>query len=159
SNINSRQLLGNWPRRGSLEAFSPSQLGELQGGGHIDPSALTIADFLDRFERDWVAVHVSARTAERYGQLLGHVPRPLGSCQVQKLRSADIAALYATLSRSGSAPRTIGHIHGVLFQALKQAKVWNLLRDNVAEVVKPPFSLTGHVRYSMPCMAIRSISS
>src|SRR5215472_7034690 len=40
--------------------------------------------------------------------------------------------------RSGSAPRTIGHIHGVLFQALKQAKVWNLLRDDVAEVVKPP---------------------
>jgi integrase len=109
-----------------------------QEGAHVDPSALTVAAFLDRFERDWVAIHVSARTAERYGQLLGHVRRHLGSRQLQKLRPADIAALYATLSHSGSAPRTVGHIHGVLFQALKQAKIWNLLRDNVAEVVKPP---------------------
>jgi integrase len=113
-------------------------ISDLQRGGHVDTSALTIAAFLDRFERDWVAIHVSARTAERYRQLLDHVRRHLGSCQIQKLRSADIAALYATLSRSGSAPRTVGHIHGVLFQALKQAKIWNLLRDNVAEVVKPP---------------------
>jgi integrase len=109
-----------------------------QDGVHVDQSALTVAAFLDRFERDWVAIHVSFRTAVRYRQLLDHVRRHLGGRQLQKIRPADIAALYATLSRSGSAPRTIGHVHGVLFQALKQAKIWNLLRDNVAEVVKPP---------------------
>jgi integrase len=109
-----------------------------QDGVHVDHSALTVAAFLDRFERDWVAIHVSFRTAVRYRQLLDHVRRHLGGRQLQKIRPADIAALYATLSRSGSAPRTIGHVHGVLFQALKQAKIWNLLRDNVAEVVKPP---------------------
>jgi integrase len=109
-----------------------------QDGVHVDQSALTVAAFLDRFERDWVAIHVSPRTAVRYRQLLDHVRRHLGGRQLQKIRPADIAALYATLSRSGSAPRTIGHVHGVLFQALKQAKIWNLLRDNVAEVVKPP---------------------
>src|SRR3954468_20524254 len=50
-------------------------ISELQRGGHVDPSPLTIAAFLDRFERDWVAIHVSARTAERYRQLLDHVRR------------------------------------------------------------------------------------
>jgi hypothetical protein len=92
---------------------------ETQGGAAVDPSRVTVGTFLDRYERDWVAIHMSARTAERYGQLLDHVRRHLGGHQLQKLMPADIAALYATLSRSGMAPRTVGHIHGVLFQALK----------------------------------------
>jgi integrase len=29
-------------------------------------------------------------------------------------------------------------VHSVVFQALKQAKVWGVVRDNVAEAVKPP---------------------
>jgi integrase len=36
------------------------------------------------------------------------------------------------------APRTINHVHSVVFQTLKQAKIWGVIRDNVAEAVKPP---------------------
>jgi hypothetical protein len=38
---------------------------EAQGGGAVDPSKVRLAEFLDRFERDWIALHTSARTAER----------------------------------------------------------------------------------------------
>jgi integrase len=113
-------------------------IAEAQNGGAVDPTRLTVAAFLDRFVTDWVALHVSARTAQRYGELLDHVRRHLGDRQLQKLRPSDLATFYATLSRSGLAPRTIGHIHSILYQALRQAKTWNVARDNVAEAVKPP---------------------
>jgi integrase len=111
---------------------------EAQGGGSVDLSRETVAGFIDRFVRDWVTVNVSARTAERYRQLLDHVRRHLRERPLQKVRPEELAALYATLSRSGMAPRTISHVHSVLFQALGQAKVWKVVRDNVAEAVRPP---------------------
>ena len=113
-------------------------ISEMQGGGAVDPSRITVSEFLDRFERDWVAVHVSAHSAGRYQGALGHVRRHLGDVQLQKIRPADVAGLCATLSRSGLAPRTIRLIHTVLHRALGQAKTWGLIRDNVTESVKPP---------------------
>jgi integrase len=113
-------------------------ISEMQGGGAVDPSRITVAEFLDRFERDWIAIHTSARSAERYGDALVHVRRELGERPLQKLRPADVAALYAALSRSGLAPRSVQLVHRVLHRALGQAKTWGVVRDNVAEVIKPP---------------------
>jgi len=126
------------PQRRSRDVECARLVSEAQNGGSVDPSRETLAGFLDRFIRDWVAVNVSARTAERYRQLLNHVRRHLGERPLQKLRSDELAGLYATLARSGMALRTISHVHSVVFQALRQAKAWKLVRDNVAEQVKPP---------------------
>jgi integrase len=113
-------------------------ISERQDGAAVDPSRITLAAFLDRFERDWVAVHVSPHSAGRYQGALGHVRRELGDRQLQKLRAADIAGLYATLSRAGLAPRTIRLIHTVLHRALGQAKTWGVIRDNPADYAKAP---------------------
>jgi integrase len=109
-----------------------------QDGARVDPSRISVAKFLDRFERDWVALHVSAHSAKRYQGALNHVRRHLGERPLQKLRPADIAALYATLSRSALAPGTTRLVHAVLHRALAQAKLWGIVQDNVADVVKPP---------------------
>jgi integrase len=111
---------------------------EVQSGGAVDPSRVTVEAYFDRFQADWAAVHVSAQTARRYRSLLNHACRLFGNRQLQKLRPVDLAALYATLSRSSLAPRTISHVHSVVFQALRQAKIWGVIRDNVAEMVTPP---------------------
>jgi integrase len=36
------------------------------------------------------------------------------------------------------APRTVGHVHRIAHRALGQAKAWGVIRDNIAEQVKPP---------------------
>src|SRR5215469_1667324 len=46
---------------------------EAQHGGAIEPTKITVAQFLDRFERDWVAANVTARSAERYQAAFAHV--------------------------------------------------------------------------------------
>ena len=65
---------------------------EAQNGNTVDPSRISVAEFLDRFERDWI----------------------------------------------GLATATIRHVHVVAHRAFKEAKAWGLLRDNPADMVKPP---------------------
>jgi len=95
----------------------------------VDPCRITVAEFLDRFERDWVATNTSPRSAERYQGALAHPRRHLGDAQLQKVRPVDIGAFYATLSRSGWAPRSVQMVHRVLHRALGQAKTWGVIRD------------------------------
>jgi len=113
-------------------------IAEAQGGATIDPSRVTLAQYLDRFERDWASLHTTVASAQRYARSLAYARRHLGDRRLQALRPADLAALYATLSRAGLAPRTVKHAHNVLHRALEQARLWGLLRDNPAEMAKPP---------------------
>jgi integrase len=111
---------------------------EVQQGHAIEPNKITVAAFLDRFDHDWLSVHVSARSAERYQYALKHVRQRLGERLLQKLQPADLAALYAGLLRDGLGPRTVKLTHRVLHRALGQAKLWGIVRDNPAELAKPP---------------------
>jgi hypothetical protein len=76
-------------------------IAEAQGGAAVNPSRIAVNQFLDRFERDWVALHVSAASAQRYATSLSFVRRHLGDRRLQALRPADLAGLYATLVRAG----------------------------------------------------------
>lgn len=108
-------------------------------GELVDPSRITVAEFLDRWERDWLLGNVSTKTAETYRDHLKHPRRRLGTLALQKLRPVALAELYAALLReTGLAPRTVGHIHRILHRALGHAVQWNLIRNNPAEVVDPP---------------------
>src|SRR5262249_54798937 len=69
---------------------------------------------------------------------LNHARRHMGDRPLQRLRPSDIAAFYSSLAREGLAPRTIKLVHSVLHRALEQAKTWGVLRDNPAELAKPP---------------------
>jgi integrase len=113
------------------------------GGTDVESSKMTLATFLDRWERDWLPGHTAARTALRYSQLMQHVRVRIGNIAIQKLRPVHLSELYATLLRegrgeSGHAPRTVGHVHKVLHRALGIAKQWGIVKDNVASAVKPP---------------------
>src|SRR5262249_1018452 len=108
-------------------------IAEMQSGISIDPNKITLGQFLDRFQSDWVATHVSPYSGERYGYALNHVRQHLGERPLQKLRPADLATFSATLARAGSAPRTIRLTHTVLHKALGQAKIWGVIRDNPAD--------------------------
>jgi integrase len=113
-------------------------IAQLRDGAAVDPSRITLRQFLNRFEADWVAHHTSARTAERYASSLAHVRRHLGERRLQALRSADLAAFYTTLARSGLAARTVRCVYAILRKSLGQAKAWGLVANNCADTVRPP---------------------
>jgi integrase len=110
----------------------------------LEPSKETVAQFLERWLRDWAAINVSPKTGERYGQLVRTYAAPyVGAVQLQKLSGAHLGELYALLMRTEDvrrplAPRTVGHVHRVLHKALAVAGEWGLISGNPADRVKPP---------------------
>jgi integrase len=114
-------------------------------GEGVDPSKATIAEFIERWDRDWASINVSAKTLERYRQILKlYVGPHIGTVRVQKLRAVHLNELYSKLLRAGGhdghplAARTVGHVHRVLHRVLGHAAAWGVVAQNVAALVGPP---------------------
>jgi hypothetical protein len=73
-------------------------------GSYVDPVKLTVAEFLDRWLRDWVEVNNSPKTQQPNTQLVrSYVIPHIGTVPLQKLKPMHIAELYGKLRReSGS---------------------------------------------------------
>ena len=114
-------------------------LHQIDGGIYVDVSKVTIAEFLDRWQRDYADVKVSPKTRERYGQLIKNQIKPhIGQLQLQKLRPIHLTELYAKLLKDDLSARTVNHVHRLLHQALSQAGAWELVKQNVASLVDAP---------------------
>jgi integrase len=115
-----------------------------KNGASVDPSRTTVAEFLERWQRDWAATNLSPKTLERYDELIRkHVAPHIGTTPLQKLRAVNLSELYAKLLRKGVgeaalAARTVGHVHRVLHRALGHAAQWGVVQGNVAALVSPP---------------------
>ena len=118
-------------------------------GEHVDPSRMTVADWLTL----WVAstrTEVSPKTHERYAEIVRCYLVPgLGSLGLQRLTPTDIQRAYNGFTRKPS-PRTRRHIHRILKSALERAVEQQALARNPADALKrlpkverkPPATLT-----------------
>jgi integrase len=125
-------------------------LAELDAGIAVDPSKITVAEYL----RGWLdgAETLAGKTRERYRQLAEQQIIPhLGGTTLQKLRPAQIADWHLTLLKSGGkdgkplSARTTGHAHRVLHAALARAARLETIGRNAAGVVRPPKVEAGEV--------------
>jgi integrase len=116
---------------------------EMDSGAYVDPSKTTVAQFL----KQWLLLikpNVSPKTHERYSDLLNKNLTPLlGAKILSKLTKTDILEAYAKALESGRrdgkgglSPRTVNHVHRVLFSALDQATHDNLIVRNPAKLRK-----------------------
>jgi integrase len=108
-------------------------------GAYVAPSKETVANFVRERVAHWEASgHISARTAQRYRQLVENQLVPhLGAKQLRDLRPRDIETWHTTL-RETVEPRTVGHAHRVLSKALKDAVANEELVKNVAKTKTAP---------------------
>jgi integrase len=131
-------------------------------GSYVDPTKMTLAEYLHH----WLAVdidrRVAARTAARHRGIVEKniIPR-LGHVAVRKLTAVHIEAFEAELQRVGWVKRrrqpkkpdgaepasgetrglsaqTVQHVHRTLSQALTHAVRLEVLFKNPAQRVKPP---------------------
>lgn len=131
-------------KRQDAERELTRRLNALHEGTWIEPSSVTVADYI----RGWLddAAHgISPKTKERYWQLAEQQIIPhLGTVPLQKLRPAQIQEWHGILLRSGGkdgrplSARTVGHAHRVLHRALARAALSEVVSRNVASLVHPP---------------------
>jgi integrase len=108
-------------------------------GDYVEPSKTAVADFVRSRIDQWEASgEISARTAQRYRQLLDNQITPhLGDRVLAKLQPLNIEAWHNALRPTASA-RTIGHAHRVLGKALKDAAKNNIVSRNVCALEAAP---------------------
>jgi hypothetical protein len=123
-------------------------LNDLQSGGYVPPGKLTVAEYLEKWMRDYAQPNVSARTLERYRSIVDHHLIPgLGSLPLTKLQPLQIQAQYSAALQEGArkdgregslSAQSILHHHRLLSEALKMAVRWQLLARNPCDAVEPP---------------------
>jgi integrase len=116
----------------------------INGGTYLEPNKITVAAFLSRW-LDHIKSQVSPKSFERYSGNQNIIPA-LGAAAITKLKPVQISEAYSkalTCGRKddkagGLSPRTVGHMHRILKQALGQAVRWELITRNPADGVDPP---------------------
>jgi integrase len=118
-------------------------------GEHVDPSRVTVGDWLGLWI-DSTRAEVSPKTHERYEEIVRCYLVPgLGKLPLQRLTATDIARAYAGFTRNPS-PRTRRHVHRILRSALARAVEQQAIAKNPTDALKrlpkverkPPATLT-----------------
>jgi integrase len=116
---------------------------EMESGDYVEPSKVTLAFFFERWLRH-IKPNVSPKTHERYSDLLNKNLAPLlGAKILSKLQPIEISEAYAKAIESGRrdgkgglSPRTVHHMHRVLYAALDQAERWKMINRNPAALLE-----------------------
>lgn len=118
----------------------------VETNGYVQPSRMTLGEWLEQWLRDYAAVNTAPRTYEGYAGIVhAHLIPALGSIPLTALQARHIQAYYSKALQSGRkdgsgglSSETVRHDHRVLFEALRHAVKQGVLIRNVAEAVDLP---------------------
>lgn len=122
-------------------------LRDMDTNSFVDPSKMTVGEYLERWLTDYAAIKVAGTTFQRYESVVRHHLVPdLGAIRLSQLKPLDIQRVYAQWLRGGRKDKreggltaqTVHHHHTILKGALRQAVRWQLIGLNPAEAVEPP---------------------
>jgi integrase len=125
--------------RAEAQAQAAKILAAVAEGTHTDPSRETVAEFVKRWLTTWASDNISRSTWVTYDHLLRkHLVARVGARPIQKLRPADLQAVYSAMAAEGLADRTCRHVHRVVHRLLGHAVRWNVIPRNPAGSIDAP---------------------
>ena len=134
------------PRRAAEQQLT-ELLHELDTGGFVRPSKVTLADFLRQWLDTYASTNVGPKTLDGYRGIIERqlIPK-LGRIVLTELQPSHLQKYYAQAltdgrvdnKRGGLSPRTVLSHHRLLNEALSHGVRWGLLARNVALAVDPP---------------------
>ncbi len=119
---------------------------QLDTGTFMRPTKTTLAEYLERWLKDYAWPNLAPRTAEGYETIVRqHLIPKLGNLSLTQLRPEHLQKYYSEMLSIGRCDRpgglsaqTVRHHHTALHKALQTAVEWGLLNRNVADAIKPP---------------------
>jgi integrase len=123
---------------------------EIQQDIAVEPSRITVAEYLQDWLTNIAAPHVRPTTFQSYESLVKvHIVPHLGGILLQKLTAPQVQTFYTTLRTQGRAdgrgtalsPRTVQYCHTVFKMAIDKAVAQGLVARNVVSQATPPRSL------------------
>lgn len=103
------------------------------------PDKATVAQFLQRWLRDYAELRVGPKTYARYAEICRlHLIPQMGSVTLAKLRPVRIQQAYRELQDTGLSAQTVLHVHRLLRGALAWGVRLQMLTRNATDAVEPP---------------------
>ena len=121
-------------------------LHQLDNGVFMTPGKTTLAEYLEKWLKDYAFSNLSPKTAEGYESIIRqHVIPKLGSIPLSQLKPEHIQKYYSNLLSNGRCdgkgaltPLTVRHHHMALHRALQMAVKWGLIIRNPSDAIDPP---------------------
>jgi len=121
-------------------------LHQLDTDTFMKPGKTTLAEYLERWLKDYAWPNLAPRTAEGYESIIHrHLIPSLGSMTLTLLKPEHLQRYYSEKLAGGRCdgkgalnPTTVSHHHTCLHRALKMALKWGLINRNPADAVTPP---------------------
>jgi integrase len=116
-------------------------LHQIDNGIFIKPGKTSLAEYLERWLRDYAWPSLAPRTAEGYEHIVRrHLIPALGNTSLAKLKPEHLQKYYAQKLSENLSAQTIRHHHTTMHKALQTAFEWGLLSRNPADAVRPPLN-------------------
>jgi integrase len=126
-------------KKKDAQNYLSKTLTAISTGTFVEPSLLTVSEYLDKWLASAARPRVSQRTADGYeGLLKRNIRVPIGQMRLDSLQPLDIQKVYGELQARGLGARSIRHIHAALHTALKQAVKWGMVTRNPSDFVELP---------------------
>ena len=126
-------------KRKAAQDYLSKTLTAISTGTFVEPSPLTLSEYLDKWLEAAARPRVSRRTADGYAGLLERYIRvPLGGKRLDGLKALDIQNVYGRMQARGLSARVVRHTHSALHNALKQAVKWGMIARNPSDLVELP---------------------
>ncbi|MEW6045890.1 MAG: tyrosine-type recombinase/integrase [Bacillota bacterium] len=142
------------------ERVLAEMVAEIERGTYVEPSKLTVAEYLDMWLRDCASASVRPTTLEGYEVMVRrHLMPELGDILLPRLTPLHVQGLYRKMTEQGLSPRTVRLAHAVLRQSLAQAVKWGFLGRNVCDAVELPRQAHKEMRVLTPEEAKRFLEA
>jgi integrase len=121
-----KQLFRDMPKEKNTKAEAKRVgrllLNELEAGTFIEPTDVTVAEYLESWLADVVRHQVATRTHDRYtGIARKHLIPRLGAVKLSALRPDQVQRCYAEMLDAGLSSASVHKVHVVLHSALRSA--------------------------------------
>ena len=140
---------GGFKTKTEAQTFLKSVVHSVAAGEYIEPSKLTVRDYLEERWFPIISHTLRPTTFDSYKrQLRLHVIPSIGAIPLQELRADHLDRIYAELLKTGRndgkpgglAPKSVRYLHTTMHKALKDAERKRLVTRNVADAADPPRS-------------------
>ena len=135
-----RQQKGGYRYKAEAQQAMDAAIHEIdQNKGLVGKKARTT---VEQFLTEWLEVFAKPRLNPKslagYRGDLKHVIERYGEKRLMDLTAYDVDKLFADMTVKGLSPSTIEHVYRRLKEALKTARQWQLIRQNVLEDIPKP---------------------
>ena len=112
---------------------------EIEHGTYIEPSKLTVGDWVQTWLNDYKAMKLRETTLDLYQWTFDKYITPnLGGIHLQDLRGDHVQRLYKQILDAEKSSRLVHLVHQILNPALRQAIKNGLVKANVCEATELP---------------------